>query len=595
MTKHVLAATETTPSSASVVEGPNIRADVNGVVRLLQPDGRWAALEWLAVDGVAHLVPSLDDITDEAPPIRGAVQAEFIRSKLAAMAELDRPRGEEFGELHDDLVGTEYQASLDPHMEGFGREELWEAVWARWRAKNAVAIAVRNMVDAVTVDALPEEKPGKRRPKKTEKEDLVLVIPPEVPKATEALTADMDRHWPVVLAKLGPLDGEPAELTRRAKDALLALGGGVNDALAAAGAENAGRLKPTAWPDPVPLARLVAQALWTAETGLRLDLAKRHGPGLAPFAVTAVAAIAARGTQTELGLDKERERAEFVQGRSGKTVAALVRIAEIDPSVVDRSRLGTLDAHRFMRWVISETHRQKYQLGLACPNEIVLMGGYGALAERLGIEGGGKRVADLRSIVETFSHTSVYVGSILTSLLSREYDDARRNKPSKLKLTASGPFAPGFFSEWADRLPRGPKQIVPVPLASMLPPLVGRERDQAAQAQLQQLTLREIRARADEYVTLGGALSIDDRIWADLSNEAELPRTLLPEVLDAWHRGNERPAFLVREGGIYRLGPAYWREHRTIWEGGRRVVKGREDECSRRRRAPRHKPQRNPP
>lgn len=566
---HVLAATEATPSNAAVVEGPNIRADANGVVRLLQPDGRWAALEWLAVDGVAHLVPSLDDITDEAPPIRGAAQAEFIRSKLAAMDETDRPRGDELGELHDDLVGTEYQASLDPHMAGFGRDDLWRAVWARWRAKSAVTIAVRNVVDAVTVDALPEKEPGKKRPKKTEKKDLVLVTPPEVPKATEALTADMGRHWPSVLAKLGPLDAEPADLDRRAKDALLALGGDANDALAAEGAEKAGRLKPIAWPDPVPLARQVAQALWTVETGPRIKVDRHNPAGVSVPLLTHYINISQRGAQRSLLGEKDT-----IFSRGGGQLATIDHgSAEIDARLVSHKALGTLVAQKVVRWLVNEAHRQKFVLGLESPDRVSIVGGYAALAAMLGLDSSAAAVQALRETIETFHVLEMSSEFWRGRLVSRGLIPSAPGRRSVLDLKVHGPFEPGF----AQRLkPSEARAFAPMPLPRLLPAFVGRENEWAAQANLHLLWFRELRVRAREFAEAGCTLTITDRQWAALADEAEVPKATLPDVRKAFATGNKTsPPFLIPEGDVFRLGKAYDVEERSIAYAGGLSSEGR--------------------
>ena len=549
-----------------VASGPSgsdfLRVDANGVPRIRLPGGRWAALELTEVDGVVHPAASATDIVDEAPPHPGTVARDYVNARVAEMKQCDQPGSEaETRELVDDLELGVWRAGRDPHMEHVGLDEIWRAVWLRGRARNTVAIAVRNTVDDVTVAEIPNRK----RPKK----DPVLVTPPEAPKATEALTADMGRHWPAILARLGPLDGEPAELTRRAKDALLALGGGLVTALAAAGAEKAGRLKPTAWPDPVPLARLVAQALWTVETGPRLEDSRRFSAGVSVPFLTDYVTISQRGAQRSLLGEKDA-----IFSRGGKQLATIDHgSAEIDGRLVSHKAVGTLTAQKVMRWLVNAAHHQKFVLNKESPDRVSIVGGYAALAEILGLDSSPKMVQGLREAIETLHvmHLSTEFWDGL--LITRGLIPSAPGRKSVLDLKVHGPFEPGF----AQRMkPSEARAFVPIPLPRLLPAFVGRENEWAAQANLQLLVLRELRGRAREFAEAGCVLPIADHRWTALADEAEVPKATLPDVREAFATGNgTSPPFLIPEGGVLRLGQAYDVEQRTIAEAGGLSSKGR--------------------
>jgi hypothetical protein len=83
-----------------------------------------------------------------------------------------------------------------------------------------------------------------------------------------------------------------------------------------------------------------------------------------------------------------------------------------------------------------------------------------------------------------------------------------------------------------------------VPIPKLLPPMVGRARDHAAQAALQILLLTELRKNASELMK-SGAVRIPVQRWQELAERAGVPKHLLPELLRRWER--DEPARCRRQ------------------------------------------------
>jgi hypothetical protein len=116
-----------------------------------------------------------------------------------------------------------------------------------------------------------------------------------------------------------------------------------------------------------------------------------------------------------------------------------------------------------------------------------------------------------------------------------------------------------------------------VPLPTLLPPMVGRARDHAAQAALQILVITELRENASELMK-SGAVRIPLQRWRRLAQRSELPSSLLDEVLDLWQRdGHDAPAFLRSPSAwLYTLAtPTYQPQLDTLLEAGIKEIEGR--------------------
>jgi hypothetical protein len=229
--------------------------------------------------------------------------------------------------------------------------------------------------------------------------------------------------------------------------------------------------------------------------------------------------------------------------------------------------LGTVDAHRFLLWLIWEIHKRN--IGGSGGSFVEVIGGWRELAETVGCR--SKKAADrLRNIVCAldgfrFALPDDSVGR----LLGLHYQPARgTGNPAILRLTPSPPLLPGYVFE----LSRRERKMVPA--LRELPPMVGRERDHGALAELHWLVLLEMRRRCGEMVGTsededkGLPLAAED--WHRLAEVAGVPEPTLRRALDRWTQdGDDGHAFLrLLEEGRYSLAPRHEPTRRVLLHYG---------------------------
>lgn len=312
--------------------------------------------------------------------------------------------------------------------------------------------------------------------------------------------------------------------------------------------------------DRLRLPCLLARALWLDKVRPSIERAtSRHDtaglpmPVLTNFVAASRRLVAAsrRGAQEVLPLVDETKREAVLTDYRGRRVGSLRFGAEIDGRHVKLAALGKLSTQRLVRHLLGEGYRRKWIDEEAEAHRIVIEGGYGELAALLGMNG-SKAANEVKEAMATLASIHIDTPTGEGQVFAYWHHKAHTGQPARLEMHLLGPFAPDYISRELEGHRRAAdKYLVPVPLPRLLPPLVGRANEHAAQAHLQLLALRELRMNAKELAECG-AVEIGERKWRDLADEAGLPRSLLPSVLNAYPTGDgERPPFLLR--------PSDWR------------------------------------
>lgn len=367
-----------------------------------------------------------------------------------------------------------------------------------------------------------------------------------------------------------PLDDALADLLGGIGKAGRKLGGEVRES-SKSPKDRANRWHP--YVDPLRVPRLLAKALWSDVVAARVErMANPVGaPGLVLPVLTNFAGLSHRGAQQSL---LSPQSADILDHR-GRRVGALHLTPEIDAELVTLTNLGKLSTTRLVRFLLHRTHEQKWILQQHNANRVDVEGGFAALAELLGMT--GKKAPDeLHEAAATLS--AIWLDSPSGDGRVFGFFNHKVGRTRLLEMNVMGPFAPDYAARTlaGHRGDARDKQLVPVPLPQSLPPLVGRERDHAAQALQQLLVLREMRTRAVEMVETG-AVEIGPRRWDELRDEANVPKAILPLVLDAYITGDDdgRPPFLQSPSpGRYALADAYGRERDAILQAGESMRAG---------------------
>jgi hypothetical protein len=333
---------------------------------------------------------------------------------------------------------------------------------------------------------------------------------------------------------------------------------------------------PERWSDPWNAALFVAEAWWTLK--VRDELPAFARPGIPHDVLSNITQV--RHLQRDDELSRQRSKAAgkalttWAATTSGVPVVGL-DVSSLDASLVDPKLLRGLPAQRLLRFVMHRAHDRYDETGdLDTATRITVAGGWRGLTEALDMTPGEKNVELVRltakALAAAWVKTPLGEGNLL--MVHHEKRGPGRREEVSLTTHEKGPLSPRY----AARLLQGhsPK-IVPVPLPSLMPPMVGRPNEHGAIATLQLLTLRELRLNATKLVELGG-VAIPAARWCVLAEESGVPRTLLPELLEAWRTGDDHtPAFIVTNGELVDLAPAYAKERRFIVDGGMLSLEGR--------------------
>lgn len=430
------------------------------------------------------------------------------------------------------------------------------ALWEATRPAELAALAARAVLDEAGNDELAR-RPEAHRTLAREVEDWLSRAP--------TCSDEVD-----VVESVHPFDEALAALLDSIGKTGRKLGGEVRGSRKSP-KDRADRWRP--YVDPLRVPRLLARVLWRDVVASRVERMANPvaAPGLVLPAVTNLVGMSRRGAQQSL---LSTQSADILDHR-GRRVGALHLTPEIDANLVTLANLGKLSTTRLVRFLLHRTHEQKWILEQHNANRVDVEGGFAALAEILGM--GGKKAPDeLHEAAATLS--AIWLDSPGGEGRVFGFFNHKIGRTRLLEMTAMGPFAPDYAARTlaGHRGDARDKQLVPVPLPQSLPPLVGRDRDRGAQALQQLLVLREMRTRAVEMVETG-TVEIGARQWEELRNEANVPKAILPAVLDAYLTGDDegRPAFLRSPSpGRYALADAYARERDAILQAGEAMRAG---------------------
>lgn len=337
--------------------------------------------------------------------------------------------------------------------------------------------------------------------------------------------------------------------------------------------ERAARWRPLV--DPLRVPRLIAKALWDDVVKPQLERAASRidAPGLSLPVLTNLVRVSRSGAQPTMFDDG---RADILDHR-GRRVGSLQLTPTIGSDHINLANLGKLSTTRLVRHLLHRTWEQKWIHGLPEADRIDVDGGFPGLAKVLGMKA-HKAPEELREAVATLAALRIDSPTGEGQVFAYWHSKATGQRPARLEMHVMGPFAPDYIARSlaGHRRSAQDKYLVPVPLPQRLPPLVGRERDHAAQAFLQVLVLRELRVRAEELREVG-SVEIGERQWEALRDEAGVPKATMRDVLAAYPIGNaDQPAFLLSPTqGRYALADAYDQERRSILEAAEAMANGR--------------------
>jgi hypothetical protein len=327
-------------------------------------------------------------------------------------------------------------------------------------------------------------------------------------------------------------------------------------------------------PAGTPAARYVtalAKVLWLEQVRPRLSPNQDKPPALVLPVMRVITQLHSRALEhDETGATMLR----FDDGGSARIKPPPTLDAGVLNNMVRRGLdlLGSLTAHRVLRWEIWEGHGRVLR-GDPDPRLLTVDGGWSELAELLGV--GAKKRDEVHAIMIAQSRYEFQLpdGSY-GDLVSLNVLPARGQRRGRLSITLGVALLPDYVHELRSRLGSRPRlareaqRLVPI---VDLPPFVGRPNEHGQQATLSMSVVTEMRLRARELVAEGGISLVPDRLGA-LATQAGVPTSLIDSLIDRWtHDGDDGPAFLKPTGDKrVTLGDAHATARAFLEEAGRR-------------------------
>lgn len=343
----------------------------------------------------------------------------------------------------------------------------------------------------------------------------------------------LDKELAALLASIGKEGRDRAKIIRKAK---------------MDPQERADRWRP--YVNPLRVSRLLARALWFDVERNKL---KQH-PALTRAIHSGVAKVLVQGLDVEDDghvVDRNGKQLTFVKMRELKGEGVLL----VDQKLAETmrrgtGRLGSVSAHRVVRGLVELGNRQVLD-GHADPRVVVFEGGWVAFADAIGEQDS----TVVREIVVALAHGcfSFPGGTSGNLLIVTEPQKATRGQRATVKVIIGDKLLPQFVHSLPDGQTREAienRQLVPI---VGLPPFHGRKNDHGPQATLQMMFMTRLRAGAQELARTGWVRIPAVELEA-LARDANLPKGLLPKVLDCWANGTADTApFIVRDGDRFTL------------------------------------------
>lgn len=306
--------------------------------------------------------------------------------------------------------------------------------------------------------------------------------------------------------------------------------------------------------DPPNATRLLAAALWS-------DVVEPKTAGIA-ISVPSLSLPVARQLVDLHGRDnevREREGAFEIIHPNGSALGSF-RVGEpgvpaIDAGLLPRllKSLSTIDAHRVVRWEITEAHRRQVS-GEADFRRLAVAGGWSALAAAVG--SGASHRDRVREVVQAQAHGWFrWPDGSHGNMLTYSYHENTRSSRAVVALVLGDMLLPGYLYRFKSSVTshREARRLVPI---VALPPRIGRDNEYAVEANFQLQLMAEFRQRVREF--LDGGVKLTDADVARLARGAGISEAGASRALDGWtHDGDDAAAFLVREGDRYTLAAAH--------------------------------------
>ena len=266
-----------------------------------------------------------------------------------------------------------------------------------------------------------------------------------------------------------------------------------------------------------------------------------------------------------------------------------IRIAHADARLFARikagiDKLGTLTAHRLVRWEITTGYQQfldRERDSESDPRVIKVSGGYSALArDHLGLKSNND-VEAVRDIIAAqdacvFDFPWANEGAGHSGrLLIREESAAARGRPAQVRLVLGTMLLPHFADLLKHQEGQRGQFVKLVPVTD-LPPLVGRPNEQGAQVSLSMMFVLWLRDHARVLHEQGGVRLRHADLQRMASDVGITDASLLTKVWDRWHRdGDDAPAFVKAiDGDRYTLADAHSAARQSILDAGRAEADG---------------------
>jgi hypothetical protein len=316
------------------------------------------------------------------------------------------------------------------------------------------------------------------------------------------------------------------------------------------------------WKQPLFIYKIIAGIVWNDWVKKRISLLIKKPPALPLLTYDCVRKPMKKGAL----YDKEKNQLIDINGNPitsiGRDIPLDVPSMELNTikTIISKGNIKTLssiNAHRLLRWEVSTITKQFIE-GNPDARAIRVDGGFSELANLIGAGAGKKAAEQVREIVVWQAHC-IFKGhdKSLGNMLSYRISPHGYKKRSQLSLILGDMMLPHYVFELLGiaRSKREARKLIPI---VDIPPLIGRPADQGSQAHFQMEMMVKFRTHAREYLEFGGVY-ISGQEKKSLANEAGLPITILPRVMDRWTKdGDDAPAFLkIIENDRYALGSAY--------------------------------------